>query len=32
MLVFVSTVMNMENGRCGMTFSSLSPDFFNAIA
>ena len=24
MLVFISTVMNMENGRCGMTFSKLS--------
>ena len=32
MLVFISTVMNMWNGRCEMTFSLLSPDFFNAFA
>ena len=29
MLVFISTVMNMENGRCEMTFSMLSPDFWS---
>ncbi|MEE0336156.1 MAG: hypothetical protein U0I89_02520 [Prevotella sp.] len=28
MLVFTPTVMNMENGRCEMTFSRLSPCFF----
>ena len=27
MLVFTPTVMNMENGRCEMTFSMVSPDF-----
>ena len=27
-----STVVNMENGRCGMTFSMLLPDFRNAFA
>ena len=26
LLVFISTVMNMENGRCETTFSMLSPD------
>ena len=26
LLVFISTVMNMENGRCEMTFSMLLPD------
>ena len=26
MLVFISTVMNMENGRCETTFSKLSAD------
>ena len=26
MLMFISTVMNMENGRCETTFSMLSPD------
>ena len=32
MLVFISTVMNMWNGRCGMTFSLLLPDFLTAFA
>ena len=32
MLVFISTVMNMENGRCGMTFSMLLPDFLKGFA
>ena len=32
MLVFTTTVMNMENGRCEMTFSMPSPDFLNAFA
>ncbi|MEE0336663.1 MAG: hypothetical protein U0I89_05145 [Prevotella sp.] len=27
MLMFTPTVMNMENGRCEMTFSMVSPDF-----
>ena len=31
LLVFISTVMNMENGRCEMTFSRLLPDFFVAF-
>ena len=32
MLVFTPTVMNMENGRCEMTFSMLSHNFLNAFA
>ena len=28
MLVFISTVMNMENGRCEMTCCCVSPNFF----
>ena len=32
MLMFISAVMNMGNGRCEMTFCRLSPDFFNIFA
>ena len=28
MLVFISTVMNMENGRCEMTCCCVLPNFF----
>ena len=28
LLVFISTVVSMKNGRCEMTFSRLSPCFF----
>ena len=31
MLVFISTVVSMENGRCEMTFSLFSPDFLTAF-
>ena len=32
LLVFISTVMNMENGRCEMTCCWVSPDFFVCFA
>ena len=28
LLVFISTVMNMENGRCEMTCCCVLPNFF----
>ena len=32
LLVFISTVMNMENGRCEMTCCCVSPNFFVGFA
>ena len=32
LLVFILTVMNMENGRCEMTCCCVSPDFFVGFA
>ena len=32
LLVFISTVMNMWNGRCEMTCCWVSPDFFVGFA
>ncbi len=32
MLVFISTVVNMDNGRCEMTFSRVLPNFLKDFA